>query len=130
MKIKEAAKTTGISANNLRYYEKIGLIPKIKKDKSGIRNYSEQDIRWINFISKFKETGAKLEYIIEYMNLAYSNEDTKEKRRNILLHIENDLETQIEHLQDCLNIIKYKIKNYDELCNPETEKMISEIKDF
>lgn len=79
MKIKEAVKITGISANNLRYYEKIGLIPKIKKDKSGIRNYSEQDIKWINFISKFKETGAKLEYIIEYMNLAYSNEDTKKE---------------------------------------------------
>lgn len=129
MKIKEAAKITGISENNLRYYEKIGLIPKIKKDKSGIRDYSEEDIRWIKFILKFKETGAKLEYIKEYMHLAYSNDNTKEKRRDILLNIENELEAQIAHLQDCLNIVKYKIKNFDELCNPETEKMMNTIKD-
>lgn len=63
------------------------------------------------------------------MHLAYSNDDTKEKRRNILLNVENELETQIEHLQDCLNIVRYKIKNYDDLCNPETEKIISTIKD-
>lgn len=129
MKIKEAAIITGISENNLRYYEKIGLIPKIQKDVSGVRDYSEEDIRWIKFILKFKETGAKLEYIKEYMHLAYSNEDTKEKRRSILLNVENELETQIEHLQDCLNIVRYKIKNYDDLCNPETEKIISTIKD-
>lgn len=129
MKIKEASILTGISENNLRYYEKIGLIPKIKKDESGIRDYSEEDIRWIKFILKFKETGAKLEYIKEYMHLAHSNDDTKEKRRNILLNIENDLETQIANLQDCLNIVRFKIKNFDDLCNPETEKIISTIKD-
>lgn len=59
MKIKEAAIITGISENNLRYYEKIGLIPKIQKDVSGVRDYSEEDIRWIKFILKFKETGGK-----------------------------------------------------------------------
>lgn len=122
MKIKEAAIITGISENNLRYYEKIGLIPKIQKDVSGVRDYSEEDIRWIKFILKFKKTGAKLEYIKEYMHLAYLNEDTKEKRRSILLNVENELETQIEHLQYCLNTVRYKIKNYDDLCNPETEK--------
>lgn len=129
MKIKEAAIITGISENNLRYYEKIGLIPKIQKDVSGVRDYSEEDIRWIKFILKFKETGAKLEYIKEYMHLAYLNEDTKEKRRSILLNVENELETQIEYLQGCLNIVRYKIKNYDDLCNPETEKIMNEIKD-
>ena len=63
------------------------------------------------------------------MHLAYLNEDTKEKRRSILLNVENELEIQIEYLQDCLNIVKYKIKNYDDLCNPETEKIMNEIKD-
>ncbi|MGN8912740.1 hypothetical protein [Anaerofustis butyriciformans] len=45
------------------------------------------------------------------------------------MNVENELEIQIEYLQDCLNIVKYKIKNYDDLCNPETEKIMNEIKD-
>lgn len=128
LEIKEAAEKTGISANNLKYYEKLGLIPKIQKDKSGIRNYSERDIRWIRFVIKFKETGAKLEHIIEYMNLAYMDIDTKYERKKILLNIESDLVLQIEHLQECLDVIRRKIENYDELCNPITEDMVKELK--
>ena len=47
MTIKEASKLTGVSIDNLRYYERIGLIPPVPRTKSGIRDYDEISIRWI-----------------------------------------------------------------------------------
>ena len=55
MTIKEASKLTGVSIDNLRYYERIGLIPPVPRTKSGIRDYDEISIRWIEFIKKFKK---------------------------------------------------------------------------
>lgn len=50
MTIKEASQLTGVSADTLRYYERIGLIPAVPRSESGIRNYDETSIGWINFI--------------------------------------------------------------------------------
>ena len=53
MTIKEASKKTGISIDNLRYYERIGLIPEVPRTESGIREYDEMSISWIEFAMKF-----------------------------------------------------------------------------
>ena len=58
MTIKEASRITGVSTDNLRYYERIGLIPKIKKNESGIRDYDDADIGMIELVVRFKSAGA------------------------------------------------------------------------
>lgn len=47
MNIKKAAELSGIKTDNIRYYERIGLIPKITRTESGIRNFTEANIRKI-----------------------------------------------------------------------------------
>lgn len=128
MTIKEAAKLTGLSIDNLRYYERIGLIPKIPRNKSGIREYDEHAIHWIQFVLKFKQAGASLEAIIEYIRLAQSENNTREARREILLEIEKDLREKMRKLQECLDMANYKIENYYDLCEPVTQNMIDEWK--
>ena len=54
MTIKEASKRTGVSIDNLRYYERIGLLPPIPRNASGIREYDERAIHWIDSALKFK----------------------------------------------------------------------------
>lgn len=128
MTIKEVAKRTGVSIDNLRYYERIGLIPPIPRNKSGIREYDERAVHWIEFVLKFKQAGASLESIIEYIRLAHSEEDSKEARREILIEIKQDLEMRISKLQECLDMAEYKIENYYNLCEPVTKNMIEEWK--
>ena len=128
MTIKEVAERTGVSIDNLRYYERIGLIPPIPRNKSGIREYDERAIHWIEFVMKFKQAGASLEAIIEYIKLAHSDEDSKEARREILIDIKHDLEMRISKLQECLDMTQYKIENYYNLCEPVTKSMIEEWK--
>lgn len=128
MTIKEAAERTGLSIDNLRYYERIGLIPPIPRNKSGIRDYNERAIHWVEFVLKFKQAGASLEAILDYIKLAQSENDSKEARREILFDIKNDLKTRISLLQECLEMAEYKIENYDNLCNPVTQEMVEEWK--
>ncbi|QEH70484.1 MerR family transcriptional regulator [Cellulosilyticum sp. WCF-2] len=128
MTIKEASERTGVSIDNLRYYERIGLLPPIPRNASGIREYDERAIHWIEFVMKFKQAGASLEAIIEYIKLAHSENNTKEARKEILIEVKQDLESRIEKLQRCLEVAEYKIDNYYDLCEPVTREMIEEWK--
>ena len=52
--IKEVAEKLNISQYTLRYYDKEGLIPYLKREKNGIRRYTDEDIDWINMIISLK----------------------------------------------------------------------------
>jgi MerR family transcriptional regulator, aldehyde-responsive regulator len=80
MTIKEVSEITGVSIDNLRYYERIGLIPSVPRTESGIRNYDEMSISWVEFVMRFKKAGVSLETIHEYIQLAIKGESTKETR--------------------------------------------------
>ncbi|TGA98984.1 MerR family transcriptional regulator [Sporolactobacillus shoreae] len=65
-KISDVSELTGISAYTLRYYEEIGLIPKVEKNGSGARSYSDEDIAFIEFIKDLKKMGLSLDEIIHF----------------------------------------------------------------
>ena len=50
MNITEAGKLTSLTPNTLRYYERIGLIPPVARNKGGTREYTSKDLCWIEFI--------------------------------------------------------------------------------
>ena len=124
MTIKEVSKLTGLSIDNLRYYERIGLIPPVPRTKSRIRNYDEISIRWIEFVIKFKTSGASIESIVEYIRLAQEGESTKQERRDVLINIKKNIEDKIKELQECLDITNYKINNYYNVCDKVTNELI------
>ncbi len=55
--IKEAEAESGINKQNIRYYEKMGLIHPDRNTINGYRKYSEEDIRRLKFIYLFRKTG-------------------------------------------------------------------------
>lgn len=128
MTIKEVSELTGISIDNLRYYERIGLLPPVPRTASGIRSYDEISIRWIEFVKKFKKSGASLESIIEYIRLAQLGDSTKLARRQLLIEIKEEIEEKMKELQECLDITDYKINNYYSVCEPVTKELIEDWK--
>lgn len=126
MTIKEVSELTGVSIDNLRYYERIGLIPKVPRTSSGIRDYDEISIRWIEFVIKFKKAGASIESIREYIRLAEIGESTKQERRQILIEIKKNIEMRMGELQECLDITNYKINNYYNICEPVTKELVND----
>ena len=128
MTIKEVSELTGVSIDNLRYYERIGLIPKVPRTSSGIRDYDEISIRWIEFVIKFKKARASIESIKEYIRLAEIGESTKQERRQILIEIKKNIEMRMRELQECLDITNYKINNYYNVCEPVTKELVDDWK--
>lgn len=124
MTIKEASELTGISIDNLRYYERIGLIPEVPRTPSGIRNYDEMSLHWIEFAMRFKKGGVPLESIHEYIQLALKGESTKAARKEILLETKQNLEEKMREIQESLDVINYKLDTYDQKCGPVTQELI------
>lgn len=61
MTIKEVSNNYDITADTLRYYERIGLIPHVPRNKSGIRDYDEDSCGWIEFIKCMRKSGLSIE---------------------------------------------------------------------
>ena len=61
MKIKEVSEQYDITPDTLRYYERIGLIRNVPRDKNGIRNYSEENCNTIAFIKCMRSGNVSIE---------------------------------------------------------------------
>ncbi len=111
MKIKEVSEKYNLSADNLRYYEKLGLIDNVNKI-SGVRNYNEEDCSRIEFIICMKHAGLSLEDIKIFINLNKEGDKTISKRLEILKNQKIILENEIKKKKETLDYLNYKINLY------------------
>ncbi|WP_455654572.1 MerR family transcriptional regulator [Phascolarctobacterium sp.] len=124
MTIREVAAKTGMSADTLRYYERIGLLPPVPRNAAGIRTYDEYFVNLINFIKKLKASGMSLEHIIDYIRLAKMGEATLQARKNLLAEARETLVQKINSLQLVVELADYQLNNYEQLLQPETEALL------
>ena len=61
MQIAEVAKRYGITVDTIRYYERIGLVPHVTRLPNGIRDFTEYDCGWVEFIRCMRESGVQIE---------------------------------------------------------------------
>ena len=124
MNIAEVAKQLNMSADTLRYYERIGLIPPVKRSKSGIRIYEDNDIRGIEFVSCMRGAGMPIEVLIEYMTLFQQGSETNEARKNILIEQRDILAARLVELQKIVDRLDYKINTYEQSFLAREEEML------
>ena len=113
MTIAEVSKQYNISADTLRYYERIGLIPPVNRNKNGIRDYTDEDCKWVDFIKCMRSAGLPSEVLIEYVTLFRQGNSTIEARKEILIEQRGILEEKINFMTATLERLNYKIDNYD-----------------
>lgn len=113
MNIKQVSEEKGISADTLRYYEQIGLIPPVNRTKGGIRDYTEEDLKWVDFTICMRNAGLSIESLIEYIRLSSEGEATVFERRKLLIEESELLTKEIAEMQECLERLQGKIKKYD-----------------
>lgn len=124
MKIKEAAQASGLSVDTLRYYEKIRVIPPVQKTDSGIRDYDETSLRWIDFIVCLRNAGISIETIREYTRLATKGDKTIALRKDLLIKQRELVEDKIRKLTESMCVINYKIDHYEEIAE-KTDRLIN-----
>jgi DNA-binding transcriptional MerR regulator len=113
MKIGEVSERYGISSDTLRYYERIGLIPPVNRNGSGIRDYNEIDVRRVEFIKCMRSAGLPIEALIEYIALVQQGGKTIEARKEILIEQREQLLARMAEMQKTLDMLDYKIKVYE-----------------
>lgn len=115
MTIAEVSAKYGLSADTLRYYERIGLLPEVKRNKSGIRDYTEEDYRWVEFIKCMRSAGFPIEVLIEYMALAQKGDSAIAARKELLIEQRDRLTQKIDEMQETLKRLNYKIERYEQI---------------
>lgn len=127
MRIAEVSEKFNIPQDTLRYYERIGLVPPVRRNKSGIRDYTEEDCNWVEFIKCMRGAGLPIEVLIEYVALFRRGDDTIEARKELFLEQRRLLVARIDELQKTLERMDYKIAIFDEKL-VEREKMLRDMK--
>lgn len=110
MTIKEVSNLLEISEDTLRYYEKIGLIKKVNKNKSGIRDYQESDIRRLKFIKCMRKAEVSINVLKKYFELFDNGEDTFNERKELLEKERDALKERVDSLNKAYELLNDKVE--------------------
>ena len=113
MKIAEVSERYELSADTLRYYERIGLIPAVNRNENGIRDYVDIDLRRVEFIKCMRGAGLPIETLIDYVSLVQQGDETIEARKEILIEQRNLLAAKMAEMQKTLDVLDHKIEVYE-----------------
>ena len=114
MTIKEVAEKYDISADTLRYYERVGMIPKVTRRPNGIRDYQESDLGWVELAICMRSAGLPIEVMIEYVKLYKEGDNTIPARLELLQEQMNVLKEQKAQIESTVERLAYKISKYEE----------------
>ena len=113
MTITEVSKLYDITPDTLRYYERIGLIPKIHRNKNGIRDYTQEDCNWVEFIKCMRNAGLLIETLIDYVTMFQQGDSTIDARKELLTEQRKVLEKKIKDMNETLGRLNHKIELYE-----------------
>lgn len=114
MTITEVSKKYDITADTLRYYERIGLIPAVNRNASGIRDYTDEDCNWVQFMKCMRGAGLSIEVLIEYITMFQQGNSTIKARKELLIEQRSQLAEKIKEMQMTLERLDKKIDGYEE----------------
>lgn len=112
MTIKEVSEKYNISSDTLRYYERIGMIPEVTRTASGIRDYQESDLSWVELVICMRKAGVSVESLIEYVKMCMQGDTTFSARLHLLQEEKEKLEEQRSQLETAMKRLDYKISRY------------------
>lgn len=127
--IGEISKISGFPISTLRYYDKEGLFPDLKR-VSGVRKFDENDMEGLRVIECLKKSGLEIKDIKQFMKWCKEGPSTYSKRKELFEKRRAVLEEEIQVLQKNLDMIKFKCWYYEQAMidgnEEEVQRMIPE----
>ena len=114
MTIREVSERYGLSADTLRYYERVGLIPPVPRTGGGVRDYDGASLGWVELIKCMRSAGVGIEALTEYCRLFQQGEETLGARKALLVEQRRQLRERMEDMRKSLDRLDQKIENYDQ----------------
>lgn len=124
--IGEVSKMFNLPISTLRYYDKQGLFPDIKR-VSGIRRFEAAEIETLRLIECLKKSGLEIKDIKKFIDWCKQGPSTFEKRKELLVKQRQTVEAEIEHLNKVLDMLKFKCWYYDRAIENQDDKEIKKL---
>lgn len=122
--IQQVSEIMRIRPTVLRFYEKEGLLPSVRRTRSGIRRYDKEDLEWIGLIVCLKNTGMSIKQIKNFVALCVEGDGTLKERCEMLYEHKRSVEAQIEKMHQHLEKVACKIdcfsRQYEEYQKSQT----------
>lgn len=126
MNITEVSRTFGLSIETLRYYERIGLIPKVHRKGNGYRDYTEEDLQWIYYAKVLRKAGVSIDAMTRYIALARQGDGTVQERLAVLRRQRRDMEERLAHLREAMTYLDIKISRCEEFLQTGKKRPVAE----
>ncbi len=121
--IKDAAQAMNVPTSTIRYYDKEGLLPFVKRLESGYRVFTERDIATLRIIDCLKKTGMPLKDIRQFCAWIQEGDSTLQQRYEMFQERKKAVETQLDELRDVLDTITNKCQYYEVAIEAGTEQV-------
>ena len=123
MTIAEVSAKYGITADTLRYYERIGLLPPVPRSAGGIRNYGDKECEWVEFVKCMRDAGVAIEALTEYVRLVQQGGATARERLELLIKQRGIMRERAAEINECLKRLDDKINDYYSAILPSERKL-------
>ena len=111
--IAQASERCGLTPDTLRYYERDGLmLSAVGRSATGHRRYTEQDLRWIELITRLRATGMPIRDVRRYADLVRDGDGNELERLDLLRAHRHKVLVQLAEVQEHLGAIDAKIGIY------------------
>lgn len=115
MNSKEVSQLFDLPIDTIRYYERVGVIPPITRDKNGYRIYAKRDLNWIFLAKSLRKAGLSIESLIEFATLAQSKEgNVRAAQKQILQDQLTEINVKLEEMVRARDLLEYKIETFDD----------------
>ena len=123
--ISEIAKMLNVSTYTIRYYDKEGLFPLVKR-VNGIRVFEDKDFPWLRMLNCLKNLNMPIKKIKEYVDLALKGDETLKERYQLILEQEENIQKQIKELKYYKKQIDFKKAYYEKAIEAGTEEAVKD----
>lgn len=111
--IGEVSKQTGISISAIRYYDKEGLLPFLKRNENGIRLFDDKDLDHLELIECLKKINMPIKDIKQFFDWYLAGDSTLKNRQALFHQGKKTIEEEINKLNHVLETLEYKCWVYD-----------------
>ena len=122
--IKDMSRMTGLPASTLRYYDKQGLLPSLKRDLNNTRIFTDEDYAHLKLIDCLKRSGLSIKDIKNFIDMSGRGDEALSDRLEIFHRRRDSLREELKNLQGVLDVIEYKCWYYETACNEGTEQRV------
>lgn len=117
--VNEVAKKMDISPHTLRFYENQGLFPHVTRNEYNVRQFSIEDLNWVQIVQTLRTIGMSLTEVKRYIDLCETGNTTINERSQLITKQRENAEKELIKLKKKIRILEEKEQYYEELFSQE-----------